>query len=290
MKLLNLFILFVIITSCSSTSKNASKLTLNSDEDKTHYALGYLTGTKIQKLNLTDQTVALIREGFKASALKKQSRVDLDIYLANAKHVLRTKTSNQDLKTYYALGYMLGQDVQKLYLTSSEIDIVCLGLTDASGSYDSVVDINKYSKEAALLSQSDEVKRLYQEKLAGTKFLENYLLSNKDAKQTPNGLVYQVLKEGSGKSPSATDTVEVHYHGMLIDGEVFDSSVERGKKISFALNRVIPGWTQGLQLMKEGEKARFIIPSDLAYGDFGAPPKIAPGATLIFEVELYKVK
>ena len=107
---------------------------------------------------------------------------------------------------------------------------------------------------------------------------------------TASGLQYEVLQEGSGASPSATETVEVHYHGTLIDGTVFDSSVDRGETIEFPLNRVIPGWTEGVQLMKEGAKYRFFIPYDLAYGPQGSPPTIPPYAALIFDVELFSVK
>lgn len=104
--------------------------------------------------------------------------------------------------------------------------------------------------------------------------------------RTASGLQYKVLQAGTGEShPSATDRVKVHYHGTLIDGTVFDSSVDRGEAISFGLNQVIPGWTEGLQLMVEGEKTRFFIPSELAYGNRAAG-KIKPGSTLIFEVEL----
>ena len=106
---------------------------------------------------------------------------------------------------------------------------------------------------------------------------------------TASGLQYEVVEEGTGASPIATDMVTVHYHGTLIDGTVFDSSVERGEPAQFPLNGVIPGWTEGLQLMKEGGKTRFYIPSDLAYGDRGASELIGPGATLIFDVELIKV-
>ena len=113
--------------------------------------------------------------------------------------------------------------------------------------------------------------------------------ANPKAKQTKSGLVYETIKEGTGKTPAASDTVEVHYHGTLTNGTVFDSSVKRNKKISFPLNRVIPGWTEGLQLVKEGGKIKLVIPSDLAYGNAGAPPSIPGGATLIFEVELFKV-
>ena len=103
---------------------------------------------------------------------------------------------------------------------------------------------------------------------------------------TASGLQYQVLEPGTGRThPTATDLVKVHYHGTLIDGTVFDSSVDRGEPISFGLNQVIPGWTEGLQLMVEGEKTRFFIPSNLAYGNRAAG-KIEPGSTLIFDVEL----
>ena len=107
---------------------------------------------------------------------------------------------------------------------------------------------------------------------------------------TASGLQYEVLTEGSGASPSATETVRVHYHGTLTDGTVFDSSVDRGEPIEFPLNRVIAGWTEGVQLMKEGAKYRFYIPYDLAYGPQGSPPTIPPYAALIFEVELFEVK
>jgi len=109
-------------------------------------------------------------------------------------------------------------------------------------------------------------------------------------KTTASGLQYKVLTEGTGKSPKATDTVTVNYRGTLIDGTEFDSSYKRGEPISFPLNGVIPGWTEGVQLMKEGSKYQFTIPSKLAYGSRGAGGVIGPDETLIFEVELLKVK
>lgn len=125
-------------------------------------------------------------------------------------------------------------------------------------------------------------------KEAGTKFLaENKL--REGVKETPSGLQYVVEKEGEGKQPTATDEVTVHYTGRLLDGTVFDSSVNRGEPATFPLNRVIPGWTEGVQLMKEGAKYTFFIPSDLAYGAQGVPNAIPPHSTLIFDVELIKV-
>ena len=105
----------------------------------------------------------------------------------------------------------------------------------------------------------------------------------------PSGLLYQVLNEGSGKKPTASDTVECHYEGRLIDGTVFDSSYKRGESATFPLNGVIAGWTEGVQLMSEGAKYRFFIPYQLAYGERGAGQAIPPFAALVFDVELIKV-
>ncbi|HPI05983.1 MAG TPA: FKBP-type peptidyl-prolyl cis-trans isomerase [Saprospiraceae bacterium] len=107
---------------------------------------------------------------------------------------------------------------------------------------------------------------------------------------TATGLQYEIMKKGTGTvSPKATDKVEVHYHGTLLDGTIFDSSVDRGTPAAFGLNQVIPGWTEGVQLMHEGDKFKFFLPSNLAYGDRGAGAKIKPGATLVFEVELLRI-
>ncbi len=122
---------------------------------------------------------------------------------------------------------------------------------------------------------------------------EAFLADNKDkegVKTLPSGLQYMVLKEGTGKSPSASDTVTTHYHGTLIDGTTFDSSYDRGQPATFPVNGVIAGWTEALQLMKEGSKWRLFIPSDLAYGSQGAGDVIGPNSALIFDVELLSVK
>lgn len=122
----------------------------------------------------------------------------------------------------------------------------------------------------------------------GEKFLEENK-KNAEVKVTASGLQYVIQKEGTGAQPTAEDEVTVHYTGRLLSGQVFDSSVNRGEPATFPLNRVIPGWTEGVQLMKEGAKYTFFIPSDLAYGPQGIPNAIPPHSTLIFDVELIKV-
>ncbi|BBL56561.1 hypothetical protein MKFW12EY_01740 [Methylomonas koyamae] len=125
-------------------------------------------------------------------------------------------------------------------------------------------------------------------KAAGEKYLADNA-KNAGVTTTASGLQYQVFTEGTGASPKASDNVTVHYKGTTIDGKEFDSSYSRGAPATFPLNRVIPGWTEGVQLMKEGAKYRFFIPSNLAYGERGAGRDIGPNAALIFDVELIKV-
>jgi FKBP-type peptidyl-prolyl cis-trans isomerase len=136
-----------------------------------------------------------------------------------------------------------------------------------------------------LMSQSNPSDHL----AVGQAFLKENA-SKPDVHTTPSGLQYKVITEGHGKSPKATDTVKVNYRGTTIDGTEFDSSYKRNEPISFPLNGVIPGWTEGVQLMKEGGKIELFIPSNLAYGSQGAGGVIAPDSTLIFDIELLKVQ
>ncbi len=197
------------------------------------------------------------------------------------------KLENDDDKVFYAMGYMLGSNLQRLNLADKEMAALYKGLSASAKSEKSEVDMPTYQQKIQGLFKERMDKAAVKEKESGKNFLEKFV--KEGAQKTESGLAYKHIKEGTGATPGAEDTVEVHYHGTLMDGTVFDSSVERGQTISFPLNRVIKGWTEGLQLMKEGGKTKFVIPADLAYGDAGAPPKIPGGATLVFEVELFKV-
>ena len=148
---------------------------------------------------------------------------------------------------------------------------------------------NTESTETTEEAAPDYGQQIKDNKTLGREFMEENA-KNDSVTQTKSGLQYMVLKEGTGAKPGPTDKVTVHYTGRLLDGTVFDSSVERGEPATFPLNQVIAGWTEGLQLMSEGSKYRLFIPSELAYGSKGAGDQILPNSTLIFDVELIKVE
>ena len=196
---------------------------------------------------------------------------------------------SEDEKTFYTLGYKWAEQINSLKLNEREQQSLVKGVANAIANTKADVDLATYAPKIGIMARKRTESVSTNEIDKGKKFIADYLKQNKSAKQTASGLVYEILKEGTGTSPKATDTVEVHYHGSLTNGDVFDSSVVRKEKIKFPLNRVIKGWTEGLQLVKEGGKIKLIIPSNIAYGNAGSPPKIPGGATLIFEVELFKI-
>lgn len=213
----------------------------------------------------------------------------LMLVACNSNDPKKISLSTEEDKTFYAMGFMLGSNLQRLNLTDKEMGALYKGLAASAKNEKAEVDMNTYQQKIQTLFKERMDKVADTEKKTGIDFLEKFS-KEEGSKKTESGLAYKVIKEGAGATPGPEDEVEVHYHGTLIDGTVFDSSVERGQTISFPLNRVIKGWTEGLQLMKEGGKTKFVIPSELAYGDAGAGPKIPGGATLVFEVELFKVK
>jgi FKBP-type peptidyl-prolyl cis-trans isomerase FkpA len=191
-------------------------------------------------------------------------------------------------KTFYALGFAISQNLTAFGLSDAELEMVKAGLTDGVLGQPAQVDLRTYGPKLQELQRSRGAAAAAQEKKAAETMLSK-AAGEKGAIKTPAGAVVIPLKPGTGPSPSATDKVKVHYHGTLTDGTVFDSSVQRGEPITFPLDGVIPCWTEGVQQMKVGGKARLVCPSDTAYGDRGAPPRIKPGATLVFEVELLEI-
>lgn len=199
-------------------------------------------------------------------------------------------------KLSYALGIGIGSQLAGIGAKELNIDDFAQAIKDVISGAGLKVDnaeaqtlVQNFFQEQEAKQQAAAAEAGKAAKAAGEAFLaEN---AKKDGVVTlPSGLQYQVLKEGNGKKPSATDQVVCHYEGTLIDGTVFDSSYKRNEPATFGLNQVIAGWTEGVQLMSEGAKYRFFIPYNLAYGERGAGAQIPPFAALVFDVELIQVK
>lgn len=198
-------------------------------------------------------------------------------------------------KVSYALGLGIGRQLSQMGADNLDIDDFAKAIKDIlSGNEPAVGD----AEAQTLVKDFFEKQEAKQRAAAAEKFKdtkekgERYLAENakKEGVVTlPSGLQYQIIKEGNGRKPKATDKVKCHYEGMLIDGTLFDSSIQRGEPATFPLNGVIAGWTEGLQLMQEGAKYRFFIPYNLGYGEHGAGASIPPFAALVFDVELIEV-
>jgi FKBP-type peptidyl-prolyl cis-trans isomerase FkpA len=195
---------------------------------------------------------------------------------------------SEDDKALYALGYALADRLSPFALTAAELELVKAGLSDAVLGRERKADPREQMSRIQQLRTARAATVAAAEKKTGDAYMAKAAAAT-GARKTDSGLVVTTLKPGTGPSPKATDKVKVHYHGTLIDGSVFDSSVQRGQPATFPLNGVIKCWTEGVQLMKVGGKSRLVCPAELAYGDRGAPPRIKPGATLIFEVELLEI-
>lgn len=196
----------------------------------------------------------------------------------------------------YGIGYLNGQSMRQQGMDDIEAEAFVAGLSQAMNENDPQIpqtEINQLLQQYQMKAQQKAQQMKKEEAQANFEEGQSFLAENKNkegVQVTDSGLQYKVLEEGSGPSPSAKDSVTVHYEGTLIDGTVFDSSYERGQPVSFPLNGVIPGWTEGVQLMKEGATYRFFIPGDLAYGMNPRPGgPIGPNETLIFKVELIEV-
>jgi len=235
-------------------------------------------------MNLMNRIVAVALVAGLAAACNKQESASGD-----------TELTTDPQKFGYAIGVDIGKSLTPV---KDEVDVNALiaGLQETMAGKEA-----RLTDEVREQVKADVTRKLQQKQMeervaksktakeAGEKFLaEN--AKREGVKTTASGLQYEMLTEGSGASPKTTDKVKVHYKGTLIDGTEFDSSYARGQPVEFPLGNVIPGWTEGLQLMKVGGKAKLFIPSQLAYGERGAGAKIGPNETLVFEVELLNIE
>ena len=196
--------------------------------------------------------------------------------------------ATDEQKTLYAIGIAVSGQLGSLALSEAELEIVKQGITDGALQRPPKVEMQTYGPKIQQFAQGRASVSAEKEKKAGAAFIAK-AAAEPGAKKTTSGAIVKEMKAGTGPMPKATDTVKVHYHGTLMDGTVFDSSVQRGQPATFPLSGVIKCWTEGVQEIKVGGKSRLVCPSDVAYGDRGSPPKIKPGSTLVFEVELLEI-
>jgi FKBP-type peptidyl-prolyl cis-trans isomerase len=207
-------------------------------------------------------------------------------------------TANAQLTKVDSVSYLVGMNIGASIMkdfSEANVSLLIKGLQDAMTKQAPMCSdpgnemLNNFFQQKQQLAQAEEEKNAMAYKQVGEEFLAKNAKKS-GVKVTASGLQYEVLKEGKGERPVATSKVKVHYHGTTPEGVVFDSSVERGEPISFGLDQVIKGWTEGVQLMKVGAKYRFYIPQELAYGPSSPSPTIKPYMPLVFEVELIEIE
>lgn len=203
---------------------------------------------------------------------------------------------NDEEKTLYTLGQMVGRNIAGFRLTEKELEHVMRGFKDVALRKQPLVEMSEFGGKIQdwVKDRRTKLEKVIQEeaeaeKKKGIEYIEK-MAKEPGSQKLESGLVYQIVSEGTGKMPAETDRVTVHYKGTLMDGTEFDSSYKSNKPVTFGLNRVIKCWGEGMQKIKEGGKIKLFCPSDLAYGDRGSPPTIPPGAALTFEVELIKIE
>lgn len=199
-----------------------------------------------------------------------------------------------DAQLIEEFGWFIGKRVglTELEFSPAEVDLLLKGIAQAAAGKDSPYELDKIGPlmdEFMQKKQQTYLSKLKNKNLTANTEYFNKLKANKAVVELPSGLRYEILKEGDGPTPKASDTVKVHYTGTLIDGTVFDSSVQRGEPTEFPLDQVIAGWTEGIQKVKRGGKIKLYVPPHLAYGDDGRPG-IPPSSTLVFEVDLLDIK
>ena len=207
---------------------------------------------------------------------------------ASAPQAAAPVLATDEEKTVYALGLQVYRSLAQFDLSPAEVELVQRALADAAGGKPAV-DVNEWAPKLQPFAQARSARVAEGQKAASKAYLAK-AAAEAGAVKTESGLIYMDLQPGSGASPQASDTVKVNYRGTLIDGTEFDSSYKRNHPAQFPLNGVIRCWTEGVQKMKVGGKARLVCPSDIAYGDSGRPPLIPGGATLVFEIELLEIE
>jgi len=248
--------------------------------------LSLLVGVCLLMANLTAQTTPAKKPAPKAKPVQKNMVVGTPVV---ATTMVPTAPRNRIDSASYAYGVLIATNLQSQVGTELNPDQIVAGLNAVLKNTNPVMTVDAANQCMTDYMRKKSESTGEKSRQEGAVFLANNK-TRSGVMTTASGLQYEILKKGTGTvSPIATDQVQVHYHGTNLDGSVFDSSVERGEPIVFGLNQVIAGWTEGLQLMKEGDKFKFYIPANLAYGDQSPSPKIKAGSTLIFEVELFKV-
>ena len=202
----------------------------------------------------------------------------------------QSELETDEEKAIFALGHNIASQVPQLKgLTSAEVDMLVSGLRANLAGDEISIDLGTYVPMSTILLQQREKDATKRFIVEGSRAIEA-AGAEPGAEKTRGGAVLVTERAGSGTKPGETDVVEVHYEGRLLDGTIFDSSYKRGEPLEFQLDQVIQGWSEGLQLMQPGSKARLTIPPNLGYGTMGAPPRIPGEATLIFDIELLSVK
>lgn len=301
----------LILLGCGGDEETAAQVTVESEEQKTLYALGMaIANNGSLKGKFTAGEVAVIEKGLGDGLATGEPLVEMNVYGPKLSEYVQQRTSQavpegeaeaapagpvqletDEQKTLYALGQVVASQTVGFFkevLTPEEVALVKKGFTDGMMQAPPLAEMEVYGPKLDAFIQQLVVRKAEPQKVKGAAYVVQ-AAAEEGAVQTESGLVYKKLAAGTGVSPTVSDSVQVHYHGTLIDGTVFDSSVQRGEPVTFPLNLVVPGWQEGLQMMKVGGKARLVLPSDIAYGDQPQGP-IPPGSTLVFEVELLAIK
>ena len=287
---------------------------VESEDEKTFYALGMaVAGNTLGQFKglLSGSEVGMVIEGV-GDALTEgaEPKVEMGVYGPKISPLLQQRApkegesappappaqntvdiESEDGKTFYALGMAVTSNTLSPFkgmFDAGEIALIKKGFSDGLLEGQPLVEMEVYGPKLNAFLQQRVVQSAEAEKVKGCAYLEQ-TAAEEGAVKTASGLVYKELQAGTGAQPAMTDSVEVHYTGKLIDGTVFDSSVERGQPIVHPLNGFVPGWSEGVGMMKVGGKAQLVIPPDLAYGDQPAG-QIPAGSTLVFEVELLGIK